>query len=118
MQKMINEVFDKLCLRTKELTGIDVRYTRQRKREIIHAKASLINVLNRYYGLNTVQLGRCFDLHHATIIHHLKDHPYRYRYEDEYAKIYDSLTRFSLEDSSNAINVERMTALMKDSLVF
>jgi chromosomal replication initiation ATPase DnaA len=115
---MTNEVFDNLCKKTAEITGIDVRFTRRRTREIIHAKAGIINVLNKYHGLNTVQIGRCFDLNHSTVIHHLRDHPYRYRYEDEYARIYDSLTRFSLEGSSNAINVERMVGLMKESLVF
>lgn len=110
------ENFEMLVHLAKIRTGIDVRYTRSRRDEIVLIKGCIINVLSKYFGLNTVQIGGLFDLHHSTIIHHLKAHPTRYRYEDDYATHYDYLLKASMNKDKDTIDVESVLATLKSAL--
>lgn len=107
--------FKELCHLAKELTGLDIRYTRSRKKEIVQIKCAIVNVMRRYYSASTLQLGRLLDLHHTTIIHHSKDHSSRYRFESDYAALYDKLVRHAM-GKSETISTDKMLQLMKSAL--
>jgi hypothetical protein len=112
---MKDQEFDELCNLAKEITGLDIRYTKSRKKELIQIKCAIVNVMRRYCSASTVQLGRLFNIHHTTVIHHSKDHWSRYRYEDDYSLLYDKMVRHVM-DKSEVISVEKMVNLMKTSL--
>lgn len=97
---------ESLCLIVKGAIGIDVRYTRSRREEIVMAKACLINVLNRMYGVNTVRLGKLFGIHHSTAIHHIKNHSIRFQQSNDYYEIYNQLLKscYDLEENSNVLD--------------
>lgn len=107
--------FKELCHLAKELTGLEIRYTRSRKKEVVQIKCAIVNVMRRYYSASTLQLGRLLDLHHTTIIHHSKDHSSRYRFESDYAALYDRLVRHAM-DKSETISTDKMLQLMKSAL--
>lgn len=107
--------FNELCALAKEITGIDVRYSRTRKKEFVQIKAAIVNVMRRYCSASTVQLARLLKLHHTTIIHHSKDHASRYRFEDDYAALYDKLVRHVM-NQSDTLKVESVLNLMKGAL--
>lgn len=108
---------ERLVNATKSRTGINVKYTRSRRREVILAKACVINALSKYFGANTVQIGELFDMHHSTIVHHLKCHHHRYRYEDEYASLYDYLIKICMNHDRDTIDVDGTLGLIKTALV-
>ena len=112
---MKDQQFNDLCRVAKEITGIDVRYTNSRKKEYVQIRCALVNVMRRYYSATTVQLGRLLDKHHTTIIHHSKDHGSRYRFEHDYASLYDQLVRHAM-NQSETISVDKMVFLMRSSL--
>lgn len=112
---MKEQQFNELCRLAKEITGIDVRYTKSRKKEFVQIRCALVNVMRRYYSASTVQLAKLMDKHHTTIIHHSKDHSSRYRFEDDYASLYDQLVRHVMSQSET-ISVDKMVSLMKSSL--
>jgi hypothetical protein len=80
----IQEQFDSLVDETAKITGINIKYTKNRKYDVVVAKACVINILSNFFGANTVRIGKLMDIHHSTVIHHLKCHGDRHRYEDEY----------------------------------
>ena len=112
---MKDQQFNDLCKVAKEITGLDVRYTRSRKKEYVQIRCALVNVMRRYYSASTVQLARLLDKHHTTIIHHSKDHVSRYRFQDDYASLYDQLVRHAI-NQSDTISVDKMVSLMRKSL--
>jgi iron-sulfur cluster repair protein YtfE (RIC family) len=107
--------FKELCHLAKDLTGVEIRYTKTRKKEFVQIKCAIVNVMRRYYSTSTLQLGRLLDLHHSTIIHHSKDHSSRYRFESDYATLYDKLVRHAMS-KSETISTEKMIELMKSAL--
>lgn len=107
--------FKELCHLAKDLTGLDIRYTRSRKKEFVQIKCAIVNVMRRYYSASTLQLGKLLDMHHTTIIHHSKDHSSRYRFEPDYAALYDKLVRHAM-DKSETISTDKMIQLMKSAL--
>ena len=114
MQTKEND-FKELVAIAKEVTGVDVRYSRSRKKEYVQIKCAIVNVMRRYYSASTVQLGRLLDLHHTTIVHHSKDHSSRYRFEPDYAELYDKMVRFAMS-KSETISTEKMVQLMRSAL--
>lgn len=97
MKKLKQQVYEQLVEKTKEITGIDVSLTRRRTREIVQCKSAIIKVMIDYYHMSLSEIARLFGMHHATIIHHRDDHPYRYMYEHDYAVLYDQLVKHCLE---------------------
>jgi hypothetical protein len=112
---MKEQIFSEVCQVAKEVSGLDIRYTRSRKREFVSVKCAIVNVLHKYYGLKLVQIGSLLDFHHTTVIHHLKDHPSRYRFDDEYAQIFDKLSRHAMS-TTEILSVDKMMNLMKAAL--
>lgn len=107
--------FNELCELAKRVTGIDIRYVTQRKKEYVQIRSALVNVMRRYYSATTVQVGRFLNMHHTTVIHHSKDHSSRYRFEDDYANLYDQMVRFAMSNA-DTLNVDRVLNLMKSAL--
>lgn len=112
---MKEQVFKEVCWKAKEVTGLDIRYTRSRKKDIVQTKSAIINVLHKFYGFNLVQIGELIGMHHTTVIHHLRDHTSRYRFEDEYCQLYDHLSRHAISTSEH-ISVEKTLNLMRNAL--
>lgn len=107
--------FNELCDLAKEITGVDIRLRKCRKKENVQVKCAIINVMRKYQSTSTVQLARLMSTHHTTIIHHTKDHPSRYRWEDDYAMLYDKLVRHVM-NGSEIISIDKMMNLMKSAL--
>lgn len=112
---MKEQQFNELCKVAKSITGIDFRYTRSRKKEFVQLRCAVINIMRKYYSTNTVQTAELMDMDHTTILHHTKDHASRYRYEDNYADLYDKLVRHVI-DNTETIRTDKMIQLMKSAL--
>lgn len=110
------ENLDLLLELTKRRTGMNVLYLRRRNAEIILAKACVINVMSKYFGANTVQIGELFDMHHSTVIHHLQKHHTRYKYEDEYASLYDFLMKSVMQKDKDTIDVDGVLSLLRNAM--
>lgn len=112
---MREQVFREVCKKAQEETGLDIRYTKSRKKDIVQTKSAIINVLHKFYGFNLPQIGELIGMHHTTVIHHLRDHPSRYRFEDEYCQLFDKLSRHAMSTSEH-ISVEKTLTLMRNAL--
>jgi hypothetical protein len=112
----LEESYRHLISKAKEFTGLDITYTRNRRFEIVMIKACVINILYRYFGANTVQTAKLFDIHHSTVIHHHRAHPNRYKQEVEYAELYNYLTRHATLDEKSPINVDEMVEIMRRTM--
>ena len=112
----IQEQFDSLVDETARITGINIKYAKTRKYDVVVAKACVINILSNYFGANTVRIGKLMDIHHSTVIHHLKCHGDRNRYEDEYFDLYEGLSKHATMIGKSAIDVHEILTLMKKAL--
>ena len=112
----LEENYKHLVFKAKEYTGIDITYTRTRKFEIVMIKACIINILYRYFGGNTVQIGKLLNMHHSTIIYHESAHANRYNNEGEYGALYDFLARHSMKGQKSPIDVDEMMHIMRRTL--
>lgn len=112
---MKEQIFKDVCDKAKEISGLDIRYTRSRKKEIVTVKCAIVNAMHKYYGLKLVQIGTLMGFHHTTVMHHLRDHPSRYRFDDEYAQIFDKLSRHAIS-TTEILSVDKMMNLMKSAL--
>lgn len=112
---MREQQFNSLCQVAKGITGLDFRYTRSRKKEFVQLRCAVINIMRKYYATNTVQTASLMGMDHTTILHHTKDHASRYRFEDDYADLYDKLVRHVI-DNSETISTDKMVQLMKSAL--
>jgi hypothetical protein len=115
MDQIIDQKFIEIVHVAKSITGYDVRYIRSRRREIINIKSAICNVMRKYYSRTMGQIAELLDIHHTTVIHHLKDHQYRYRDIDDYADLYDRLVKH-IVDNSDQIATEKVLALMRSAL--
>lgn len=114
--KSMKEQYSKLVDETRRLTGIDVVYARTRKFENVLTKACFINVMSRYFGATTLAIGGILKIHHSTVIHHLNAHGNRYKQEEQYAKLYDSLCKYAMTNESAPIDVAHMLNIMRVSM--
>jgi hypothetical protein len=112
---MKEKQFNELCELAKQVTGHDIRINRSRKKELVQIKCAVINVMRKYQSTSTVMLASLMGIHHTTIIHYTKDHPSRYRWEDDYAMLYDKMVHHVME-KSEIISVDQMMSLMKTAL--
>ncbi len=100
----------------KEYNGIDASVRNSRKHELVLVKGCIFNVLSKYFGATTTAIGKLFDLHHSTIVHHHAIHFTRYRYEDEYATLYDYLILKCNEMDKSFIDVEDVIKKINSAL--
>lgn len=108
--------YKKLVSLCKEYNGIDASVRNCRSHNIVLAKACIFNVLSKHFGATTTAIGELFDLHHSTIVHHHAIHYTRYRYEDEYANLYDYLIGKCQEDDKSCIDVDDVLKKIASSL--
>jgi hypothetical protein len=99
----------------EELLAMCPPLVRSRRKEIVHAKSAIINVMRRYYSTTTVELGRMLDLHYTTVIHHTADHPTRYRFESNYADLYDRMVRHVM-NTDGIVDSKSMISLIRENL--
>lgn len=107
--------FDELCELAIQQIGVDIRLKKCRKKEYVQVKCAVINVMRKYQSTTTVALARMMGTHHTTIIHYTQDHPSRYRWDSEYAILYDNMVRHVMNGAMN-FNLDQMLQLMKSSL--
>jgi hypothetical protein len=83
--------FNELCDTVRTLTGVDIRKNKTREREVVTAKQAVVNILVRPMGMKLVQAGKLLGYDHSTVIHHRDGHIHRYRYDKDYAALYDRI---------------------------
>lgn len=110
------EIYKSLVQKAKDLTELDITYARSRRFEVVLIKACILNVLRRYYGLTTTHIGELLGMHHSTVIHHLRQHGDRYRQEDEYAELYDELSKHVALTEEAVIDVDGILDTMRACL--
>lgn len=93
------QLFHDLCEAGVKLRQIDIRKTKRKHADIVRLRAVISNILTKQYGLMTVEVGRMMGKDHSTIVHYRNLHTSRYRSDDEYALIYDSLSRIAMDKS-------------------
>ena len=108
--------YQRLVELCKEYNGVDVSVRDLRKHELVLAKACVFNVLSKYFGATTTAIGALFDLHHSTVVYHNSMHFTRYRYEDEYATLYDYLIQKCNEMDKSFIDVEDVIKKINSAL--
>lgn len=75
-----------------EITGIDLKYAKGRKQEFVKPRAAFAVVAANWYHYTLVDITKYLGLkNHTSMVHHRKNHAGRYRSDDEYASIYDSI---------------------------
>lgn len=111
---MKSQIFTDLIEIARGRYGIDVRMSRSRKREFVDIRCAVANCMKRAYSISISDIARLFDMHHTTILHHLEDHAGRYRYYDDYAKLYDTMVNHVLS-KSELISLDKMQALMESA---
>lgn len=107
--------YEQLVLSAKSHTGVDLRYQRMRKREVVLVKSAVMNVLVRHYGATLTDTAKLFNNHHATVIYHLNNHDHMVEYEPVYSDIYHTIARTSIS-SFDDMDVEYYINLIKESL--
>lgn len=112
----VEEHFNALASVALEYSEVDIRNTRSRKYDIVLVKACVINILTRYYGGNTVNVGKAIGNDHSTIIHHLRKHSQRFKYEPEYNMLYNYLSKYAVASNDSPINVDNLVQIMKRTL--
>jgi hypothetical protein len=85
-------LFDQLCDAGISLRKIDIRKTRRKTGDLVRLRFAIGNILTKQYGLTTTEVGRLMGRDHSTIVHYRGLHTARYRCDDEYAHIYDTLS--------------------------
>ena len=76
-------------------TQINPLHTSSRKIEVIDARAALANVIRRCYRVKLTEIGRQLNMHHTTVMHHIKHHENRYVLRQEYRELYDELVDYA-----------------------
>lgn len=105
---------DNLAELVKDIMGYDVRLTRGRPQKYVRPKAAMAVVAANWYGIDLTTVGRYLNwTDHTTVVHHRKNHKYRYRSDDEYAEIYDELMRRVTKNDTNTEGFEDILSLVK-----
>jgi hypothetical protein len=94
------QLFDQLCEAGISLRKIDIRKTRRKSADVVRIRFAIGNILTKHYGMTTVEVGRLMGKDHTSIVHYRKLHKSRYRSDDEYALLYDNLSRLATEKES------------------
>lgn len=63
--------------------------------EVIDARSALVNVIRRCYRVKLTDIGRQLNIHHTTVMHHVKQHEGRYVHRQEYRELYDELVDYA-----------------------
>jgi len=89
---MREEKFEQMRDWVREITGIDLKYAKGRRQEFVRPRAAFAVVAANWYNITLVDVTQYLGLkNHTSMVHHRKNHVGRYRSDDEYASIYDSL---------------------------
>jgi len=85
-------LYDQLCDAGISLRKIDIRKTRRKTGDLVRIRFAIGNILTKQYGLTTTEVGKLMGRDHSTIVHYRRLHTSRYRSDDEYAHLYDTLS--------------------------
>ena len=110
------KIYDKLVKKCFIITGFNIKGNKTRKGEIILIKACIINILNKFYGYNTVETGFIINLDHSTVIHHLRRHVDLYKHDDAYAELYTTLSKYAINNSTAPMDVDGIVNSLRSSL--
>ena len=107
-------LFDQLCDAGIGLRKIDIRNTRKKTGDLVRLRFAIGNILTKQYGFTTTEVGRLMGRDHSTIVHYRGLHTARYRSDDEYAHLYDTLSGLAskLADPGSA-NIDDVVDLIK-----
>ncbi len=110
------KTYNKLVRKCFEIKGLDISGNKTRYADVILIKACIINVLHKYYGNNTVEIGFIINRHHSTVIHHLRKHVDRYKQEDAYAELYTTLSEYVMQNATAPMDVDGIVASLRSCL--
>lgn len=87
-----------------------------RSRMFMHVvlKACVINILYRHHGVSCIEIARNINMHHSTVIHHLRAHQLRNECEDVYHDVYKVMAVESQKDSQFMMNIESALNTIKN----
>lgn len=86
------QVYNELCDHATDLFAIDIRKTKRRDADVVRVRYAIANIMLRYTGVNTVQLGQLMRKDHSTVVYYRSCHRGRYKSDEEYADVFDKLS--------------------------
>lgn len=107
-------IFDQLCEAGINLRKIDIRKTRKKTGDLVRIRFAIGNILTKQYGLTTTEVGKLMGRDHSTIVHYRNLHRSRYKCDDEYAHLYDTLSTIANSITNpNTANIDDVVDLIK-----
>jgi hypothetical protein len=98
MNNQTREVFNRLTLFSKESCGLDItKVNGIRKGQYVRIRASIIVSMMKHFGAKSVEMAEAFNIDHTSVLHHKKNHAGRYQSDDDYAEIFDEISRHSVK---------------------
>lgn len=117
----MRDKLEQLAEITKEVTGIDVRYARGRRQSVVRPKAAFATIASRWYGIELVKVAEkcgwlCYNGigDHSIVSHHRNNHKGRYKSDDEYAEIYDSIMKRLAMDKEDVGQINSIVELINE----
>lgn len=107
-------IFDHLCEAGINLRKIDIRKTRKKTGDLVRIRFAIGNILTKQYGLTTVEVGKLMGRDHSTIVHYRGLHRHRYKSDDEYAHLYDTLSTIASNFANpNSASIDDVVGMIK-----
>lgn len=96
------------------ITEVDI-FDRSRKGKIPEFRGAVMVAMIKYYGLSTLSIGSLMNMDHSSVVHHHAQHESRYRYDDMYADVYDSVCLVAAKNgcTDRASDLIEISKLMK-----
>lgn len=97
MNNQTREVFDRLTFFAKENHGLDItKLNGIRKGPYVRIRASIIVSMMKHFGTKSVEMAEAFNIDHTSVLHHKKNHAGRYQSDDDYAEIFDEISKYAI----------------------
>lgn len=112
-----NETFNELCEFGTRLTGIDIRYAKGRRDEYVRIRACIMVVMMNYCNTTTTLIGHLFNRDHSTAVHHKANHPWRYKSDDEYARLFDEFVKYILFTKRSQLDIDMQDVIENIRLI-
>ena len=119
MTKQTIELFNNLCDFSKEYTGLDIRMLNGiRKAPYVRIRASICVIMMRYRGTSSVDMARLFSIDHSSVIYYKNNHKGRHFSDDEYADVYDAITKYmiSINSEKSKNDLVKVLGLIRETL--
>ena len=106
------QIFEKLCDTGVRLTNHDIRKTKRRHIEIVRLRYAIGNILMNT-GATSVEAGRLMGKDHSTLLYYKEYHKGRYKSDEEYARLYDTLWAEIREDEKAVSDIDDIVGIIR-----